>query len=146
MVQRVVYGNLPGGGAGLRVSKPGVNVLTPGLAPNQITFDSGWTRSMKVHSSGTVAVPTATSYPQYTTVNFGTTFAAPPCCLLWLENPTGSFAVAGQVKFLTFDVLTDATYWFDNNVAPCRIFTNRVEFLRSYVQAYTARYIVLEGA
>lgn len=150
MANRVVLGSLPGGGSGLRVSKPGANVLTAGLAPSQIAFDSGWGRSMKVFLTGTVSVPVATSFPQYTTVNFGTTFASPPLCLVWLENPTGSFAISGQVKFLVQEVITDGSYWFDNAVQMCRIYTNRVEFQRFYsgtiYGAYTARYMVLTGA
>lgn len=149
MANRVVLGNLPGGGAGLRVSKPGVNVLTAGLAPRQIAFDSGWDRSMKVFLSGTVNVPEATAYPQYTTVNFGTTFSSPPLCLVWLENPTGTWSISGQVKFITQEVITDNSYWFNNAVQMCRIYTNRVEFQRFYSNihgAYTARYMVLVGA
>lgn len=138
MVNRVAFGELPGGRYGLRVSRPGSNVLDPSLAPNKLAFDSGWVRTLKIFSTGTVNVPTATSWPQYTTVNFGKSFPAPPPCLVWAES--GSTA-----RFMTQGVAHDLGYWSDTTEQPCRIYDNRIEFRREYTGAYTARYIVLDG-
>lgn len=150
MANRVVVGPLPGGGVGLRVARPGYNVLDAGIAPRGIAFDSGWARTLKVFASGTVSVPVATGFPQYTAVSFGTTFAAPPVCLAWITNPTGDFAVSGQVKFLDQSVVGFSTGWTDEAIyAGCKISTTQIEFLRFFqnteVGPYTARYIILSG-
>lgn len=148
MVQRVVLGNLPGGGAGLRVSRPGVNVLTPSLDPSQLSFDTTWLRTLKVFMSGTVSVPVATAAQQFVNVNFGTTFAEPPICMAWIVNPQGSLAVSGQNKMIVREV-EQGTWWNETQYTPVVITTSQIRFLRAFSTgygAYTGRYIVLVGA
>lgn len=150
MVQRVVYGALPGGGYGLRVSRPGFDVLNPSLPPSQLSFDSGWDRTLKVFMSGSVAVPVATGAFQYTTVNFGRTFSTPPVCLAWVTNASGSFEDPNRVTFMDQSSIGFSSDWTNDPIYPaCRIYTDRIEFLRRFntgLGAYTARYVVLEGA
>ncbi len=74
MANRVVTGPLPGGGIGLRVSRPGYNVLDAGIAPKGVAFDSRWSRAGRIHMTGVVTGST--------TISFGKTF--PVCPLVYI--------------------------------------------------------------
>ena len=74
MTNRVVIGSLPGGGHGLRVSRPGFNALDANLQPKQVAFDSRWNRAGRVHMTGIVS--------GNTTISFGKTF--PVCPLVYV--------------------------------------------------------------
>jgi len=64
-------------------------------------------------------------------------------------NATGQFENPNRVRFMDQSLIGFSTDWTDDPiVAACRIYTNRIEFLRHFntsFGAYTARYIVLEG-
>jgi hypothetical protein len=147
MTNRVVMGNLPGGSSGLRVSRPGYDVLTHPVEPRGLAFDSGWTSALKVFMSGSVSVPSTTSAFQYVTVGFGTTFSAPPICLVWCTNPTGTYAWANSNNFMD-QTMVGFSGWTNESVySACKISTSSMRFLRFSTDtnygAYVARYVVL---
>lgn len=83
MTNRVVVGPLPGGGAGIRVSRPGYNALDAGLQPKQVAFDSRWNRAGRVHMTGVVTGDS--------TVYFGKTFAICPLVYLVFTDAQGRY-------------------------------------------------------
>ena len=78
MANRVVLGAFDGTHV-LRVSRPGFNVLSTGLTPKQLAFDSRWQESGNVFMSGNFSAPATGSW---LTIPFGTTFNTPPLVLL----------------------------------------------------------------
>lgn len=92
MVQRVALGALPGGGYGLLASRPGYNVLDPGLTPKQTAFDSRWPSAMRVFMQGSALLATVSTLK--TTVYFGRTFSTPPLVI-------GAFTTnAGRLRLI----------------------------------------------
>lgn len=83
MANRVVVGPLPGGGSGLRVSRPGYNALDNGLQPKQVAFDSRWGRSSRVVALGSIG--------GVGTVYYGTTLAAIPLVVLVQTDAQGRY-------------------------------------------------------
>lgn len=80
MTNRVVLGALPGGGHGLRVSRPGFDVLNTGLAPKQLAFDSRWPAAMRLVKSGLVSSGSGA------TIDFGETLDVEPLCIVVRKN------------------------------------------------------------
>lgn len=74
MANRVVMGDLPGGGQGLRVSTPGQNALNSNLNGRFVSFDTRWLGACRIFRTGSVTIGANGS----STVNFGTTFASAP--------------------------------------------------------------------
>lgn len=50
MTNRVVLGQMPEGGYGLRVSKPGVDAMSTSPNPDNLLFDSSWKDVLKIHT------------------------------------------------------------------------------------------------
>lgn len=98
MVNRVVAGPLPGGGVGLRVSRPGYNALDAGIAPKGIAFDSRWTRAERVLLTGSVDLSAV--FPiAYHTVSFGVTLSAPPTVLfMWRAADESAWRLPGTIS------------------------------------------------
>lgn len=120
MTNRVVVGALPGGGHGLRVSRPGFNVLTPGLTGKELAFDSRWTTAARLYTRGTLTLPVVTPVSYYT-LSYGTTFPVIPPVLIMRRQSSGS----------TWQLL-DATLhntWTQGSTGfePARIYTDRME-------------------
>lgn len=105
MTNRVVLGRLPDTSMGLRVSRPGSNVMDDGLAPKNVAFDSRWPRAFRLHMSGAASDP---SPGNATTVSFGRSFAAPPFVMIVRT-------IAGQ-------------YRFDATAEVLRVFVDRFEY------------------
>jgi hypothetical protein len=80
MANRVVFGELPGGGLGLRVSRPGYNVLDSALRDEKIAFDSRWPAAMRLIKSG--SANTSGSAGVGATIMFGLTLAVEPMCFV----------------------------------------------------------------
>ena len=142
MVQRVVEGALPGGGTGIRVSRPGFNVLDPNLTGQQLSFDSRWPVAARVHMDGAVTATPSGNLNSYVTVGFGTTFASPPPVLV-LSDGTSGFEPAG---WKSVDANWGGTWQSTSNgvITHCRIWTDRVEFWRPRAGANRVyKYIVL---
>lgn len=120
MTNRVVVGALPGGGHGLRVSRPGFNVLTPGLTGKELAFDSRWATAARLYASGTVTLGVVTPVSYYT-LAYGTTFPVIPPVVIMRRQSSGS----------TWQLL-DATLhntWSQGSTGfePVRIYTDRME-------------------
>ncbi len=140
MANRVVMGELPGGGIGLRVSRPGINVLSTGLNPNQLAFDSAWPNTMRVVTSGNRSIGSA---PGSVTVNYGESVSGIPNVFLMVRSgsewrPFDFDQIAGyrsdvQISEVIPGVwnVTNANNWLDptnHNNAGLRVFSNRFEF------------------
>lgn len=146
MANRIVLGELPGGGHGLRVSKPGSNVLSTGLQGRNVAFDSRWFGSSQLVTMGSVKVPQTGS----TTVNFGVTLPTPPTVLAMLSLTGGQYRPAGLENGLIF-----SDVWDDpGDVNPLLDYTQQDGLLRIYTNRFvvypyynssaaTLRYIVL---
>lgn len=101
MTRRVILGDLPGGDYGLRVSKPGYDALSTSLQPKQVSFDSRWTRSARVHMTGKVTGDS--------TVYFGKTFSTPPLVYVVFTDSQGryrNYSVYGQFSDGNLEVRT----------------------------------------
>jgi len=133
VTNRVVMGPLPGGGSGLRVSRPGNDVLDTNLTGKQLAFDSRWPTTARVHMAGTVNP--ASSGTQ--TVGFGTTFANIPPAFVWSKHPTTGVwsPLVVNYPYAFQDVFTPG------NTGPLQIFSDRIAFFGAAGQSY--RYLVL---
>lgn len=89
MARRVVLGALPGGGQGLRVSRPGFDVLDTGLTAKQLAFDSRWPSAARVHMEGQIFCGAVGNVSTYSTVNFGVDFGVPPPVITLVNNGPG---------------------------------------------------------
>lgn len=89
MGRRVVLGALPGGGYGLRVSRPGYDVLDPGLGPQQLAFDSRWPTAARVHMEGQIYCGPVSGISTYSTVGFGLDFGTIPPVITLVNNGAG---------------------------------------------------------
>ena len=96
MTNRTVQGNLPGGGSGIRVSRPGYEVTDPNLPPKGIAFDSRWPAAMNVHMSGAATGPTTGG--QVTTVWFGKTFPTPPLVIVAFTDGQGRYRLYSNLQ------------------------------------------------
>lgn len=101
MTNRVVVGPLPGGGAGIRVSRPGYNALDPNLQPKQVAFDSRWNRAGRVHMTGVVTGDT--------TIYFGKTFPICPLVYLVFTDAQGRYRNEAVAATHTDRVVIDLT-------------------------------------
>lgn len=123
MVQRVVLGPLPGGGVGLRASRPGFNVLDPNLTGKQLAFDSRWTKVERVFKRDMISLGSGQPH----TVSFGTTFSVIPTVLfMYRPQAQSQWQVVGdtaeqwnspaQNQLILFDVYTNRFVVRRNNV------------------------------
>lgn len=87
---------------GLKVSKPGVNVLTAGI--NDLLFSDNWSALSK-HMSGSLSISSGGNK----FVNFGKTFAQVPL-VMWEWNGYGDQWIGGA--YGTNDTGTITTYGF----------------------------------
>lgn len=144
MVNRVVLGALPGGGVGLRVSRPGFDVLNTALTGKQIAFDSRWAASGRVVTMGAVSVPNTDSA---TTVNFGVTLPSVPVVIgmfrttfdasRWVPmevlDAEGMKNVREPMSGPVYNV-AQINAWLDpaNDSPSLEVFTNRFVFRHGY--------------
>jgi hypothetical protein len=84
MANRVVLGALPGGGSGLRVSRPGYDVLSTSLTQKQVAFDSRWPAAMRLVKSGSAT--TSSSPGVGATVMFGVALPVEPMCFVLTKS------------------------------------------------------------
>lgn len=56
MVKRVLIGQFPDGGYGIRVSQPGYDVTSNPVDNEKLIFNSDWQSALPVHAVGTIAV------------------------------------------------------------------------------------------
>lgn len=139
MSNRVVLGALPGGGHGLRVSRPGFNVLNTGLSGKELAFDSRWATAARLFLNGTVTLPVVTPASYYT-IGFGTTFPVIPPVIIMKRQSSGS----------TWQLL-DATLhntWTQGSdgFEPARIYTDRIEIMYPIVESlgsYQFSYMII---
>lgn len=61
MTNRVLIGALGGGAQGIKISRPGVNVLT--AADYDLIFHSDWVGNSKIHQRGTLTYGSTASFP-----------------------------------------------------------------------------------
>lgn len=137
MTNRTVLGPLPGGGIGLRVSRPGFNVLDGGLTGQQVAFDSRWLDAAVVYMQGSVVVPVG-SAGSYYPVSFGTTFSVQPPVIAFRDN-------SGALVPLTSADGTGNNGWYPSGsfVDSIRIYNDRMEFPMSGLGTSLIRYIVM---
>ncbi|MFT6659323.1 hypothetical protein [Maritalea sp.] len=91
MVDRVVLGILPGGGYGLRVSRPGFDANNPALVANQLAFDSSVYDAANLIGFGQLAGGQSVTLSGY----------AEPPYMLWVEKPVSYSSWAGPDRYLT---------------------------------------------
>lgn len=140
MTNRVLIGSLPGGDKGILVSRPGFDVTSGSLTPAQKSFDSRWLQSARILTSGSVAVPAATAFPQFVTVSFTAQTSAPPV-ILYRSSPSGIVPLHDG-NFPGAQSPWDSTFAFDN--APlARITASDIQIRRQFSDAFTAYYIVM---
>lgn len=140
MTNRVVIGALPGGGTGIRVSRPGNNVLSTTLTGKQLAFDSRWTSAARVLLAGSVTL-TGVAYPgAYTTINFGTTFATTPPCFVFRQVSANVWVQEGLGGGLATRAGWPDLGEYDE---PIRVYTNRLEIRRPYSGSAVFRYLIL---
>lgn len=87
MTNRVVYGALPGGGYGLRVSRPGNDVLNTGLTGPQLAFDSRWPMAMNIDYASTGTAAFGTNF------TLGATYPTPPVVVILYIGPGGQYRI-----------------------------------------------------
>lgn len=126
MTNRVVMGALPGGGMGLRVSRPGHNVLDGGLTGQQLAFDSRWPATSRLFMNGSVTL-TSVFPVAYHTVSFGLTFGSVPPVIMMQRNTAGS---AWRAVDGTLSNQWESTGGF--GYAPARVFADRLEIMRPF--------------
>lgn len=133
MANRVALGKLPDGSFGLRVSRPGADVLDPSLPGNQLAFDSRWAASSRIHLRGTRTVPASGSV----TVNFTKTFSAPPVVLCLITDGTNHYP-AGQNTNAFVDLSGSGASDVNAGLDPfrgnpaVRVYTNRLVLMRPF--------------
>lgn len=141
MANRVILGELPEGGAGFRVSKPGVNVLTVEDIGQNVSFDSRWSASSRIVVSGLVTVPASSTV---ITVNYGETLPSLPVVIASGRDRTLStrwwpVEYWGNANdFITYGdgqstTLTQRNQFYNlegyNEPPAVRVFDNRVQFV-----------------
>lgn len=149
MANRVVLGALPGGGFGLRVSRPGRNVLNNNLSGSQVAFDSRWQASGRLVINGNVAVPNTDSS---STVEYGVTLPQIPEVLLlfrnasdssqWTLGVTGDTGISRDVRQTQNTIglpnYSEINAWLDpaNVDPPVQIFNDRFVFRHGWYSWY----------
>ncbi|WMT90168.1 hypothetical protein [Pelagibacterium sp. H642] len=86
MTNRVITGELPGGGQGIRISRPGQNAADANLDGKHVAFDSRWIGSARVLRMGTVDISAGNA----ATVMFGVTLDRAPALIVMKYGLTGS--------------------------------------------------------
>lgn len=62
MSNRVIIGQFPDGGYGMRISEPGYDVLSNPIDPERLIFNSDWDNTVNIAARGSVTIaPTANS-------------------------------------------------------------------------------------
>ena len=92
MANRVVLGELPGGGLGLRISRPGYNVLDAALRDDRLSFDSRWPAAMRLIKSGAATTGSSGSV----TISYGQTVAVEPMCFVVTKTGGGYYIPDGN--------------------------------------------------
>lgn len=123
MTNRVALGLLPGGGYGVRVSRPGYDVLNNALTGAQIAFDSRWVTAARVFLNGSVTAPQS-SFGSYTSIAFPSSLPSIPTAIVMQRQSSSSQWVS--VDSAAFDESWQPT---GGLYEAARVFTNRIEFL-----------------
>lgn len=125
MANRVVHGALPGGGFGLRVSRPGYNVLDAGLTGKQLAFDSRWGAAARLFLNGKVTLSSV--FPvAYHTVSFGATFASVPPVIIMQRLTSGA-------SWQLVDGSLNNTWLPSGGIyEPARVYSDRLEIMRPF--------------
>lgn len=133
MTNRVALGALPGGGFGLRVSRPGFNVLDTGLTGQQLAFDSRWSFAARIHMEGTFSVDRAGSFGVYSNLSLGLDFGVPPPVLAMVLRDGGQRQIDEGNNYW----LADGSY-----AQSVRIFSSYLSFLhpQSPLEPFTRVY------
>ena len=137
MVNRVALGALPGGGYGLRVSRPAFDVLNTGLSGKQLAFDSRWPTAARVHLEGSITCGASGNLTTYSSVGFGTTFGSIPPVLVLMDDGTG---------WRTTDWNYDGGAWdpIGRSIEACRISASGMSFWHPITGASrTYKYLVM---
>lgn len=137
MARRVALGALPGGGRGLRVSRPGFDVLDPALTGQQLAFDSRWPTAARLHMEGSVVCGPAGNITTYTTIGFGIDFGVLPPVLVQMNNGNGWQSTDWNYNGGSWQAAGGA-------IEACRIFTSYMQFWHPVVApTRTYRYLVM---
>jgi hypothetical protein len=136
VTNRVLLGSTVSGRYGLRVSKPGFDVTDPGLTGQQLSFESEWASTARLHASGSVSVPEGTG--GFTSVYFS---ALPvfPAVIAYLER-------GGVTRPIQVGNTIQSGGWADDFAyTPMRIYPDHLDFRQMVGPngAYTAHYIVM---
>ena len=86
MANRTLLGRFPNGEYGLRISRPGHNVLDMGLAPKNLAFDSRWPKALKIVKKGTTTNRQTVSFPS---------LSEPPFVILAYKDAQGRYRTEG---------------------------------------------------
>ena len=84
MTKRILLGKFPDGGAGLRISRPGKDVMANPPVQEDLQFNSDWFSALPIHQMGQVTVPNNAT----TTVVFPA-LAYPPMILAYVWDNDG---------------------------------------------------------
>lgn len=138
MANRLVMGPLPGGGFGIRVSRPGANVLDPDLPGNQVAFDSRWLEGSQIIISDSITLGSGGGWQYF---NYGSTLGYIPRAFALYQITSGALSGRwrpfGQDQSYTDGPGSDATGWdYDGTDQPLSthgmvIENNRVGFWRT---------------
>lgn len=143
MANRVVMGELPGGGVGLRVSRPGHDALNASLQGKYVALDTRWIGASRVLTMGTVNLSSSGT----STVMFGVSLPIAPAVIAMFEfdgnwwsfdNYAGGREFTGSADA---NDVNDALRPDDNPAVDVR--TDRVIFRNPNSFAISVSYIVL---
>lgn len=70
MVKRILIGQLPDGGYGMRVSQPGYDVTSNPVDNEKLIFSSDWQSLLPVHATGTITVNNSTVTQNFTNLGY----------------------------------------------------------------------------
>jgi len=134
VTNRVVVGPLPGGGSGLRVSRPGFNVLDTNLTGKQLAFDSRWATTARVFATGIHSAQAN----GLQTIGYGVNFTTIPPAFVWRKHATEA---RWYPLVMTFGLLTIRDPFTPESGGPLMIYPDRIEFGAAAGNVF--RYLIL---
>lgn len=147
MVARVVVNQ-----NGMKVSKPGLDVLTAGAA--NLQFSSDWS-AMGVIQSGVHTINSwgGNSATDIRTIAFNKTFASPPFCAFFLESPSyltplgfgNGFSIAVSRQQITNDAIAQLVAQVSTSGILVSAMFNKNNNTGVVVPSFVMRYFVFDN-
>lgn len=124
MTNRVALGDVGGGAFGLKVSKPGYDVLDAGTVDAKLAFDSSWTKAQRIFLSG-VYTATVNASGVYGTVTFPSTLSTIPVVLAaYRDSASSVWNQISQVNTGWINANIDGQYFW------IKAYVDKITFLR----------------